>query len=259
MVKGGVFAGGRDGQRESLQQFTKPDKTPRECNRLRFPVGYVALFGRTANPGVPKRIGPASSPDERTSFTPGRPVNSGQPFRDLRELDQAEQRQRQQTLEGIARRLEQAGHASCAPRRLFSGAAALERTWANPRATDVMLLGLCSQEDLISRSTDVLGYGEQQLAPGNPLRVRAEAVVERMEVKASAGGPRAPRPGSERRVRRAGRRGQEGSQPQRHSADRHPLRAPRCGWARALGLVLPRFAELVFHSEGRTQRRVPSR
>jgi len=104
--------------------------------------------------------------------------------------DQAEQRQREKTLEGIARHLEEAGHAIRAPRRLFSGAAALERTWANLRATDVMLLGLCSQEDLISRSTDVLGYAEQHLAPGNPLRVRAEAVAERMEVKEPQPGDR---------------------------------------------------------------------
>ncbi|MFD8308560.1 hypothetical protein ACFV29_40535 [Streptomyces sp. NPDC059690] len=102
----------------------------------------------------------------------------------------AEQRQREKTLEGIARHLEEAGHAICAPRRLFSGAAALERTWANLRATDVMLLGLCSEEDLISRSTDVLGYVEQHLGPGNPLRVRAEAVAERMQVQGPQPGDR---------------------------------------------------------------------
>ncbi|MGW2834650.1 hypothetical protein [Streptomyces sp. NPDC001286] len=95
---------------------------------------------------------------------------------------QSEQRQREKTLEGVARHLEEAGHAICARRRPFSGAAALERTWANLRAADVMLLGLCSEEDLISRSTDVLSYVEQHLGPGNPLRVRAEAVAGRMEV-----------------------------------------------------------------------------
>ncbi|MFJ4206606.1 hypothetical protein ACIP2Y_44355 [Streptomyces sviceus] len=104
--------------------------------------------------------------------------------------DQAEQRQREKALEGIARHLEEAGHAIRAPRRPFSGAAALERTWANLRATDVMLLGLCSQEDLISRSADVLGYVEQHLGPANPLRVRAEAVAARMEVAGSQPGDR---------------------------------------------------------------------
>lgn len=97
--------------------------------------------------------------------------------------DPAEQHQREKTLEGIARQLEEAGHAISAPRRLFSGAAALERTWANLRATDVMLLGLCSKEDLIGRSADVLSHVEQHLRPGHPLRVRVEAIAEHMEVK----------------------------------------------------------------------------
>ncbi|MFJ9012484.1 hypothetical protein [Streptomyces canus] len=104
--------------------------------------------------------------------------------------DQAEQRQREKTLEGIARQLEEAGHAISARRRLFSGAAALERTWANLRATDVMLLGLCSDEDLIGRSADVLSHVEQHLRPGNPLRVRVEASAERIEVQGPEPGDR---------------------------------------------------------------------
>lgn len=95
----------------------------------------------------------------------------------------AEQCQREQTLEGISRQLEEAGNAITARRRLFSGAAALERTWANVRATDVMLLTLCADEDLRSRSTDVLSHVQQHLRPGNPLRVRTEAVEERLEKK----------------------------------------------------------------------------
>ncbi|WP_333738619.1 hypothetical protein [Streptomyces sp. IBSBF 2806] len=51
------------------------------------------------------------------------------------------------------------------------------------RATDVMLLTLCAEEDLRSRSTDVLSHVQQHLRPGNPLRVRTEAVEERMEKK----------------------------------------------------------------------------
>ncbi|MER5936192.1 hypothetical protein ABT121_02580 [Streptomyces sp. NPDC001928] len=102
--------------------------------------------------------------------------------------DQAEQCQRERTLEGVARQLEEAGSAISAPRRLFSGAAALERTWANARATDVMLLMLCSNEELIGRSADVLSCVKQHLRPGNPLRVKVEIVAERM-------GAKGPRPG----------------------------------------------------------------
>ncbi|MEV7739163.1 hypothetical protein AB0O75_45240 [Streptomyces sp. NPDC088921] len=104
--------------------------------------------------------------------------------------DPAEQRQRDKTLEGIARQLEEAGHAISAPRRLFSGAAALERTWANLRATEVMLLELCSDDDLIGRSADVLSHVEQHLRPGSPLRVRVEAIAQHMEVKGPQPGDR---------------------------------------------------------------------
>ncbi|MGW2618913.1 hypothetical protein [Streptomyces sp. NPDC001500] len=101
---------------------------------------------------------------------------------------QAEQCQRDETLEGISRQLEEAGNAISAPRRLFSGAAALERTWANIRATDMMLLALCPEGDLKSRSADVLSHVRHHLRPGNPLRARLEATEERMATKN-------PRPG----------------------------------------------------------------
>ncbi|WP_406368439.1 hypothetical protein OG788_46165 [Streptomyces sp. NBC_00647] len=101
-----------------------------------------------------------------------------------------DQCQRERTLEGIARQLEEAGTAISAQRRLFSGAAALERTWANARATDVMLLKLCSEEDLISRSADVLSHVKQHLRPGDPLRLRAEAVADRMVVDGALPGDR---------------------------------------------------------------------
>lgn len=97
--------------------------------------------------------------------------------------NRAEQSQREKTLEGIERQPEEAGNAISAKRRPLSGAAALERTWANLRATDVMLLRLYSDEDLISRSADVLSHVEQHLHLHDPLRVRVEAVAERMEVK----------------------------------------------------------------------------
>ncbi|MFI9564466.1 hypothetical protein [Streptomyces rishiriensis] len=102
----------------------------------------------------------------------------------------AEQCQRKETLEGISRQLEEAGNAITARRRLFSGAAALERTWANVRATDVMLLALCADEDLRSRSADVLSHVQQHLRPGNPLRVRTEAVEKRLEIKNPGPGDR---------------------------------------------------------------------
>ncbi|MEH6374245.1 hypothetical protein V7793_07880 [Streptomyces sp. KLMMK] len=104
--------------------------------------------------------------------------------------DRAEQCQRERTLEGITRQLEEAGSAISARRRLFAGAAALERTWANVRATDVMLLRLCSKEDLVGRSTDVLSQVERHLRPGDPLRVKVEAVAERMELKGPLPGDR---------------------------------------------------------------------
>ncbi|MCT9077880.1 hypothetical protein [Streptomyces fulvoviolaceus] len=104
--------------------------------------------------------------------------------------DRAEQCQREKTLEGIARQLEEAGNAISARRRLFTGAAALERTWANVRATDVMLLRLCSDEDLRSRSADVLSHVEQHLRPGDPLRVKVGAVAERMGTKGPLPGDR---------------------------------------------------------------------
>ncbi|QMV12170.1 hypothetical protein GJU35_05265 [Streptomyces lincolnensis] len=100
--------------------------------------------------------------------------------------NQAEQCERERTLEGIARQLEEAGNAVSAPRRPFSGAAALERTWANVRGADVLLLRLCSDEDLIGRSTDVLSQVEQHLRPADPLRVQAETVAERV----AGNGPR---------------------------------------------------------------------
>ncbi|WP_326673443.1 hypothetical protein [Streptomyces canus] len=102
----------------------------------------------------------------------------------------SEQCQRKQTLEGIARQLEEAGHAISAKRRPFSGAAALERTWANVRATDVMLLQLCSEEDLIGRSVDVVSHVQQHLRPVDPLRVKMEALGERMGDKGSLPGDR---------------------------------------------------------------------
>ncbi|MER5473120.1 hypothetical protein [Streptomyces sp. NPDC002685] len=104
--------------------------------------------------------------------------------------DRAEQCQREKTLEGIARQLEEAGNAISARRRLFSGAAALERTWANVRATDVMLLRLCSEEDLPGRSADVLSHVEHHLRPADPLRVKVEAVTERMGAKGPLPGDR---------------------------------------------------------------------
>ncbi|MGI5461062.1 hypothetical protein ACQEWB_49505 [Streptomyces sp. CA-249302] len=104
--------------------------------------------------------------------------------------DRAEQCQREKTLEGIARQLEEAGNAISARRHLFSGAAALERAWANVRATDVMLLSLCPEQDLISRSVDVSSHMEQHLRPGDPLRVKVGAVVERMETKGPLPGDR---------------------------------------------------------------------
>jgi hypothetical protein len=184
-------------------------------NAIAFVFLWVTslLFGRTAKPDVPKQDHPYEPTGRKNVVQlPKIPKEQSRVHRTAwreraaarilyleqqadRERcrtveDQAEQRQREKTLEGIARHLEEAGHAICAPRRLFSGAAALERTWANLRATDVMLLGLCSEEDLISRSTDVLGYVEQHLGPGNPLRVRAEAVAERMEVKGPQPGDR---------------------------------------------------------------------
>ncbi|MFI9170122.1 hypothetical protein [Streptomyces lincolnensis] len=100
--------------------------------------------------------------------------------------DQAEQCERERTLAGIARQLEEAGNAVSAPRRPFTGAAALERTWANVRGADVLLLRLCSDEDLIGRSTDVLRQVEQHLRPADPLRVQAETVAERV----AGNGPR---------------------------------------------------------------------
>lgn len=104
--------------------------------------------------------------------------------------DPAEQCQRKKTLEGITRQLEEAGHAISAKRRLLSGSAALERTWANVRATDVMLLQLCSKEDLISRTTDVQNHVQQHLRPDDPLRVKMEAVAERMGEKGPLPGDR---------------------------------------------------------------------
>ncbi|MDX3117078.1 MULTISPECIES: hypothetical protein [Streptomyces] len=102
--------------------------------------------------------------------------------------NRAEQCRREETLEGISRQLEEAGNAITAPRRPFSGAAALERAWANIRATDVMLLTLCPEDDLRSRSADVLSHVRQHLRPGNPLRARLESNEKRMETKR-------PRPG----------------------------------------------------------------
>ncbi|QYX83301.1 hypothetical protein K1J60_31300 [Streptomyces akebiae] len=95
--------------------------------------------------------------------------------------DPAEQCQREKTLEGIARHLEEARHAVSVRRRLFTGAAALERTWANVRAADVMLLSLCSDQDLVGRSADVLSHVEQHLRPNDPLRVKVAAAAGRVE------------------------------------------------------------------------------
>lgn len=104
--------------------------------------------------------------------------------------DPAEQCQREETLEGIARQLEEAGNAISARRRPFSGSAALERTWANVRATDVMLLMLCAEEDLPGRSADVLSHVEQHLRPVDPLRMKVSAVAERMGTKGPLPGDR---------------------------------------------------------------------
>ncbi|WP_234379580.1 hypothetical protein [Streptomyces caniscabiei] len=94
--------------------------------------------------------------------------------------DPVERCQREKALEGIARQLKEARHAVAAPRRLFTGAAALERTWANVRATDVMLLRLCSDQELVGRSADVLSHIEQHLRPNDPLRVKGAAAAERV-------------------------------------------------------------------------------
>ncbi|MFD4501619.1 hypothetical protein [Streptomyces sp. NPDC058457] len=104
--------------------------------------------------------------------------------------DRAEQCRREKTLEGIARQLKEAGRAISARRRLFSGAAALERTWANVRATDVMLLTLCAEEDLPGRSADVLSHVEQHLRPVDPLRIQVSAAAERMGTKGPLPGDR---------------------------------------------------------------------
>ncbi|MDT0572520.1 hypothetical protein RM704_34525 [Streptomyces sp. DSM 3412] len=95
--------------------------------------------------------------------------------------DPAERCQREETLAGIARHLEEARHAVSARRRLFTGAAALERTWANVRAADVMLLALCSDQDLVGRSADVLSHVEQHLRPNDTLRVKVAAAAGRVE------------------------------------------------------------------------------
>ncbi|WP_254407940.1 hypothetical protein [Streptomyces sp. AC495_CC817] len=95
--------------------------------------------------------------------------------------DPTEQCQREKTLDGIARQLDEARNAVSARRRLFTGAAALERTWANVRATDVMLLNLCSEQELIGRSADVLSHVEQHLRPNDPLRVKVVEAVGRVE------------------------------------------------------------------------------
>ncbi|ULR50367.1 hypothetical protein [Streptomyces deccanensis] len=104
--------------------------------------------------------------------------------------DPVERCRREKTLEGIARQLREAREAVSARRRLFTGAAALERTWANVRATDVMLLRLCSEQDLIGRSAYVLSHVEQHLRPADPLRVKVAAAVGRVEAEERLPGDR---------------------------------------------------------------------
>lgn len=94
--------------------------------------------------------------------------------------DSADECRREKTLDGIRQHLEEAARGTYHRRRLFSGAAALERTWANVRAADVMLLSLCSDEDLMGRSIDVLRKTEQHLDKDDPLRVKVEEVAERI-------------------------------------------------------------------------------
>ncbi|MER5526321.1 hypothetical protein ABT075_17235 [Streptomyces sp. NPDC002677] len=58
------------------------------------------------------------------------------------------------------------------------------------RATDVMLLMLCAEEDLPGRSADVLSHVEQHLRPVDPLRMKVSAVAERMGTKGPLPGDR---------------------------------------------------------------------
>ncbi|MGW7522985.1 hypothetical protein [Streptomyces sp. NPDC054783] len=93
-------------------------------------------------------------------------------------------------MEGIEAHLKEAAAAIYKRRRLFSGAAALERAWANLRAADTALVSICSDEDLVGRSVDVLRKVEYHIKKDDPLRVEVENTVRRIAQEGVRAGDR---------------------------------------------------------------------